>query len=198
MVNDFAPSIRYRLKHVLPAIVIPGPNKPKNLDSFLFRSFYHLSALQRENDGAGMRMWDGAQKEIILSRIAFIFGTADAVGLTELDGRVGHHGAQGCRMSCSMKGRHKPNSGHYCAAHLCPMNYSVRDCRHLDYDFRKEPTDPSPEVYNANLAAVVASQNSTEFERNRKNTGISKPSILSGLHPKLTLPVPKCFTVDLM
>jgi len=78
------------------------------------------------------------------------------------------------------------------------MNYSVRDCRHLDYDFRKEPTDPSPEVYNANLAAVVASQNSTEFERNRKNTGISKPSILSGLHPKLTLPVPKCFTVDLM
>ncbi len=101
---------------------------------------YHLSALQQENGGAGIHMWDAAQEKIILSRIAFMFGTADALGLTELDGRVGHHGAQGCHMSCDMKGRHKPNSGHYCAAHLCPNNYSVVNCGHPDYNFRAKPT----------------------------------------------------------
>jgi len=198
MVNDYDPTTRYKLKHVLPAIVIPGPNKPKNLDSFLFRSFYHLSALQRENDGTGIRMWDAAQEAIVLSRIAFIFGTADALGLTELDGRVGHHGALGCRMGCDMKGRHKPRSGHYCAAHLCPNDYSVEDCKHPDYDFQKKPTGPSPEIYTANLTKVVTSLDQGDYEYNRKITGIGKPSILSGLHPGLLLSIPKCFTVDLM
>ncbi len=53
IINDYNPSVRFRKKHVLPAVIIPGPNKPKNIDSYLFRSFYHLSALQRENNGAG-------------------------------------------------------------------------------------------------------------------------------------------------
>ena len=198
MVNDLDPTTRYKLKHVLPAIIIPGPNKPKNLDSFLFRSFYHLSALQRENNGNGMRMWDATQGSIILSRILFVFGTADAVGLPELDGRVGHHGAFGCRMGCPMKGRHKPGSGHYCAAHLCPNDYSVEDCKHPDYNFRTTPPAPSPEVYVANLTEVVTSADKPAYERNRRDTGISKPSILSGLQSKLSLPIPKCFTVDLM
>ena len=85
-------------------------------------------------------------------------GTADAVGLTELDGRVGHHGAQGCRVGCPMKGRHKPGSGHYCAAHLRPNDCSVEDSNHPDYDFRCRPVDPSFETYQINLAKVVASE----------------------------------------
>ncbi len=101
-------------------------------------------------------------------------------------------------MSCDMKGRHKPNSGHYCAAHLCPNNYSVADCGHPDYNFCAKPTGPSPEIYVANLASVVASRDQAGYERNQKSTGIGKPSILSGLHPKLTVPIPKCFTIDLL
>ena len=198
IVNDFNPATCYKLKHVLPAIIIPGPNKLKNIDSFLFRSFYHLSALQRENNSAGMQMWNAAQEAIILSRILFLFGTADALGLTELDGRVGHHGALGCQMGCNMKGRHKPNSGHYCAAHLCPNNYTVEDCKHPDYDFQMNPEVCSPEAYVANIANIIASRDQGDHEHNQKDTGLSKPSILSGLNPKLSLPIPKSFTVDLM
>ena len=36
IVDDYSPGSRYKKKHVLPAVVIPGPNKPKNPDSFLF------------------------------------------------------------------------------------------------------------------------------------------------------------------
>jgi hypothetical protein len=74
----------------------------------------------------------------------------------------------------------------------------VEDCKHPDYNFRTNPTGPSPEIYATNLAKVVASDDQGEYEHNRKSTGISKPSILGGLHPKLSLPIPKCFTVDLM
>jgi hypothetical protein len=198
IINDYDPITRYKKKHVLPALVIPGPNKPKNIDSFLFRSFHHLSALQHENEGRGMYVWDGSSKEVILSRIMFMFGTADAMGLTEIDGRVGHHGAQGCRMSCDMKGRHKPNSGHYYAAHLCPNECVIPDSNHPDYDFRAIPNPPSVEKYNANLTEIINSSNQTDYEKNRKLTGLSKPSILSALNPAMSFPVPRCFTIDLM
>ncbi|KAF8156022.1 hypothetical protein B0H34DRAFT_621141, partial [Crassisporium funariophilum] len=101
---------RYKKIHVLPAVISPGPHKPKNSDSYLFRSFHHLSAIQRENNNAGIHVWDFVQNKIILSRIIHLLTEADALGLVEVDGRVGHHGAQGCRIGCPMKGRHKPSS----------------------------------------------------------------------------------------
>ena len=33
---DVAPDKRYKKKYILPGAVIPGPNKPKNMESFLF------------------------------------------------------------------------------------------------------------------------------------------------------------------
>ena len=198
IINDYDPNTRYKKKHILPALVIPGPNKPKNIDSFVYRSFHHLSALQHDNEGNGLRVWDAYAEEIILSRIFFLFGTADAVGLTEIDGRVGHHGTHGCRVSCGMKGRHKPNSGHYCAAHLRPNGSLIDDNNHPDYNFRAQPNLPSVELYRINLEKVIASRNQTDHDHNRKLTGISKPSILSGLSPERALPAPSCFTLDLM
>lgn len=36
IVLDLPPNMRYKKKHILPGAVIPGPQKPKNLDSFIF------------------------------------------------------------------------------------------------------------------------------------------------------------------
>ena len=63
IITDYDPKTRYRSKHVLPAVIVPGPNKPKNIDSYLFRTFHHLSAIQRENNGASIRVFD-AIKEV--------------------------------------------------------------------------------------------------------------------------------------
>ena len=150
------------------------------------------------NSGRGMRVWDILQQKILNSQVIFVHGTANAVGLTELDGQVGHHGAQGCRVGCPMKGQHKPGSGHYCAAHLHPNDCSVENSNNPDYDFRCCPVDPSFETYQINLAKVVTSEDQQTYECNRKLTGISKPSIISGLHSDYTIPVRECFPLDLM
>jgi len=177
IINDYDPMTRYKKKHVLPALVIPGPNKPKNVDSFMYGSLHHLLALQHENEGRGLQVWDARMKETILTRIFFLFATADALGLPEIDGCIGHHGNHGCRMSCGMKGRHKPNSGHYYAAHLHPSHSLVEDSNHADFNFRVVPNLPSVQSYQTNLRTVVNSVNQTDYEKNRKQTGISKPSI---------------------
>jgi hypothetical protein len=122
------------------------------------------------------------------------------IALANLDSRVGHHGTQGCKIGCDMKGRHKPNSGHYLAIHLWPNGINADDCNHPDFNFR----DPygiqhdSTQTYNEKILKVVASRDQADYEQNRKSTGISKPSIISGLDPRFTLPVPQCFTIDLM
>jgi hypothetical protein len=198
IITNYDPKTRYRSKHVLPAAIVPGPGKPKNIDSFLFRTFHHFSAIQREDNGAGIKMYDAIDHDVFSSRTCLLCGTADAVGLIEIDGRVGHHGKHGCRKGCPFHGRHKPSSGHYFAAHLKPNDYTVEDCNHPDFDFRQFDHQLSPETYNRNLASVVNSLDQNDYEQNRKNTGISKPSILNGLLPSHMLRLPLCFTVDLM
>jgi uncharacterized protein YerC len=197
ILDNFAPNQRYQKQRILPSTVIPGPNKPKVIDSYLYRALHHFSALQRENNGAGLRMWDAATSRIIESRIILALSTADAVGMTELDGRVGHHGAHGCRLGCQMKGRHKPHTGHYYAVHLRPNNYTIRDCNHHDVDIRNLGT-PSSIDYHQDLLKVVSLPDQSHYEKTRKETGISKPSILSGLVVDLMVPVPRCFPLDLM
>ncbi|KAG6875424.1 hypothetical protein C0992_003906 [Termitomyces sp. T32_za158] len=196
-IENYSPNLRFKEKKWLPSHIIPGPNKPKIMDSYTFRPFYHLSALQHENNGLGLAVWDAKSQSIIHSHILFALATADAVGITELDGRVGHHGAQGCRLGCGMKGRHKPNSGHYFAAHLRPNHYIIHDCNHSDINIR-ELQPLSVNAYKENLHKLITSEDQATYERNRKTTGLSKPSILSGLDSKLTIPVPTCFPLDLM
>ncbi|KAF8583094.1 hypothetical protein K439DRAFT_1267259, partial [Ramaria rubella] len=40
--------LRYKKKHVLPNCCIPGPGKPKHMDSFMFPTFHHISTMQKE------------------------------------------------------------------------------------------------------------------------------------------------------
>lgn len=198
VVYDYDPKVRYKRKHILPALIIPGPNKAKNQDSFLYRAFYHLSALQREDNMAGLSVYDYAQGEVVKSRIFFITATADAVGLVELDGRVGHHGAQGCRIGCSWKGRHKPGAGHYYTPHLRPNEYLVEGCTHPDFDFTTIPVRPTLAQYREKLQQVLRSRTQAEYHANRKETGICKPSILSALSLSRSITSPFCFGLDLM
>ncbi|KAF8890250.1 hypothetical protein CPB84DRAFT_1837475 [Gymnopilus junonius] len=163
IVTEYNPKTRYRSKHIFPGMVVPGPNKCKIMDSCLYRSLHHLSAIQKEDGDA-----------VVSSRTVLLFATSDAPGLVEVDGRVGHHGTHGCRKGCPMKGRHKPSSGHYYAAHLKPNYCDIEDY----FAFQL-----SPEEYNTKLTLL---------------TGISKPSILSGLHHSYMLSIPRCFTNDTM
>jgi hypothetical protein len=89
---DFAPEICHAKEIVLPTFVIGGPNAPKNYNSFLFPTFAHLSACQR----LGLWIWDASTQVSFSTCPWFSFGTADMVGMAELNGWVGHHGRNGC------------------------------------------------------------------------------------------------------
>ena len=193
VILDHAPHGRYKKKHVLPACFIPGPNKPKNVDSYIFPGLHHLAALQKE----GLMVWDALEDRLFKSYPFLAFATADGPGMTYLNGLVGHLGAYGCRLYCPTKGRHKPGATHYYPALLRPHNYTVEGCDHDDIDVRHIPLTSADE-YLQNLAYVIASPNDTQYKTRRKETGIAKPSIFSGLPSNRLLGIPGCFPADLM
>lgn len=103
---EMDPQTRYQKEHVLVGGIIPGPNKPGDVDSFLFPGVRHVSALMKEEQG--FRVYDVRKDMVIPKRPFFAFGTADGPGMCYLSGHVGHKGCQGCRLLCGMPGRYKP------------------------------------------------------------------------------------------
>ncbi|KDQ08689.1 hypothetical protein BOTBODRAFT_118277 [Botryobasidium botryosum FD-172 SS1] len=172
---NLSPQKRYKKRYILPGGIIPG--KPKNFDSYLYVGLHHLSALQRE----GLPMWDALKKKVIDTNPYLALATADGPGLAMLDGTVGHTGALGCRVHCAVVGRHRPGAPCYYPAHLKPHDYNVSGCDHDSIDVSRPLPPRSIEEYENKLAFVLASANQTQFELRRKQTGIAKPTIFSGI-----------------
>ena len=194
---DLAPGERYKVRNIIPGGVIPGPGKPKNIDSFLFPGLEHLSALQNE----GLRIWDGYNRAAVLSYLFLLLVLADAVAMAELSGSVGHHGKRGCRLLCSFCGRNKPGGSHYYPVLLRPLDDPDYD--HLDTSGSDHPDidvrsiyPPDASEYRQDLNLVLASSTNAEYGRRRLNTGIKKASIFDGM-PRI-LDLPTCFPGDIM
>lgn len=190
---DVAPDRRYKKKYIIPGAIIPGPTKPKNFDSFLYPGLHHIAALQRE----GFKIWDAARDVTFVSRPWVFLAEADAIGAPDQTGYVSHHGKYGCRLRCGRAGRRKPGGSHYYSVCLRPHNYSEQGCDDDDY----EPyiiSDSCPLRYQEDLRFLRLSTSQTNYEARRLETGLSKPSIFSGLCPKHTLPIPRLFPGDIM
>jgi hypothetical protein len=109
VIHNLPPSMRYKKDFVIPGAIVPGPNKPGDLESFLFPSLYHIAALQRE----GLRIYDSLTDTIIPCLIpCMLFSTADSLGSAAMSGMVGHVGKYGCSLYCDMIGRRRENDSH--------------------------------------------------------------------------------------
>jgi len=191
VILDLAPDQRYKIRHILPGGIIPGPGKPKNLDSFLFPGLAHVSALQKE----GLPIWDGYNRMAALSFLFLLLALADAVAMAELSGSVGHHGRRGCRLLCELVGRNKLGGSHYYPALLRPFGAHNPSCDHPDIDIRNLPP-VNPTKYRQELNNVLSSQSDAIYRQRRLQAGIKKASIFDGL-PRI-LELLTCFPGDVM
>lgn len=188
---DLPPELRFKKEYVIPAAVIPGPNKPKNLDSFLFVGLHHIAALQRD----GLVIWNALDNTTFTSHPWLHLGTGDGPGSAQVSGLVPHNGARGCRLRCNVIGRHKPTLPTYYPALLKPYDYNVAGCDHPDVPASSVAVCTS-EDYRKGLNRLLAAKTDTEYEDLRKETGIVKPTIVLGLSK--VLDAPDLFPADLM
>ena len=186
-------SDRYIKKHILYGAIIPGPNKPKIIESFLFPGLHHLSAIQKE----GLPIWDASRDVLYISHPFLALVTADGPAMAYINGLVGHQGKNGCRLYCPLTGCRKPDGSHYYPALLKPNNYNVEGCDHADIN----PSSIAFRAFNnyeENLKTLIESPNDTQYKKRRLQTGIVKPGIFLGLPRANILSIPRCFGYDIM
>lgn len=198
IILDRAPEKRYKKRFILPGGFIPGPNKPKNLNSFIFPAMHHLCALQKE----GLRIWNVVTKTTFTSYPFLALVTADGPAMATMNGGVGHHGRCHCRHRCKLIGRHKPGSSHYYPARFKPHAYNEVGCNHEDVNvcdlLQGHNSDEAMKSYFKDLAVLLQTSTKREYDTVRLETGIAKPHLFLGLVPHRTLGVPAMFAGDSM
>ena len=85
---NLTPDKCYKIRNVLPGGMIPGPETPGNVDSFLSPGLAHISALQKE----GLPIWDSFSQQHAVSCLFLLLVLADVLAMMELSGSIGHHG----------------------------------------------------------------------------------------------------------
>jgi hypothetical protein len=142
VIMDLSPDECYKKRHMLPGRFIPGLNKLKHLDSFLFLGLHYLCSLQWE----GLHIWDALADCLFISKLFLGLNTEDGPGMAYLNSLVGHHGKYRCWLYCLVPGYHKPNGSHYYPALLKPDSYIMHSCNHGDIS-HFEPTSISSTWY---------------------------------------------------
>ncbi len=190
---NLPPSLCYKKSFVFIGGFIPGPNNPKNIDSFLLLRLHHLVSLQKE----GLQIWDSTLECKLWSKVFLALLTADGPGMMHITGLVGYHSKHSCHLYCGLAGHHEEHGKHYFPALLKPISYSVEGSAHDDIDIKDLPM-PSCKKYHQNLHYLLASPSESQYRARHLATGISKPSVFSGLVPSATLGLPHSASSDIM
>ncbi|KAK7015910.1 hypothetical protein VNI00_018996 [Paramarasmius palmivorus] len=191
ILGDVEPELRHLEEMVMPLFVVGGPETPQIHDSFILHTVAHIAACQRR----GIRVWDSLLDKLVKIYPWLLFALADTVAMAELSKSVGHHGRNGCRLLCLMQGRHKPGVGMYYPALFRPPGPVPAGTAHDNIEV--DDIDlPTVDEYQTRLNQVLNSTSNSDYEKNRKKTGIRGPSLFSAL--PLALPVPHCFPADFM
>ncbi|KAF8064108.1 hypothetical protein FPV67DRAFT_1782455 [Lyophyllum atratum] len=190
----FSPDLRYKKRFILPGTLMPGPKKIKMVESFLHSGLQHIAAI---NKAGGLPVWDASRNKMVTSKLYIALATADGPGMTYLNGLVGHSGKVGCRLWCGLVGRHKPGAPMHYPVLSKPDNYTVAGCDHDDVP-PHIVRSIDKERYLACLERVCNARTQAEYELQRRETGICKPSIFSGLPDGTYLGIPNMFPGDIM
>ena len=177
IIHNLPPEMCYKKSYIIPAGFIPGPEKMKDGDSFMFPVLYHISALQNE----GLRIWDASTQSYIPCSIPCLFVTADSPAMAMIYGMVGHSGKFHCHLYCGLPGHRHDRDGHYYSVMLKPDAYAVVGCDHNDVlftDLRRYQQYIST-CYRENLLKLLRAENLTQFKDCRLKTGLCKQTLLS-------------------
>jgi hypothetical protein len=189
---NLPPEIRFHLEYVLCLGVIPGPNKPKDFDSFLFPAVEELLQL-----AFGVRAFDVAQSELFALRAYLILVFGDIPAMSMVMCIKGHNGFCPCRM-CHIKGLRIPNS---CATtHYVPLDQSRHpDVQHNNAAIQKYDPSQLPLRTHADYIEqgrqVQFASNDTEFKKLSKQFGVKGVSILMHIP---SIYYPSSFPYDFM
>ncbi|RPB17400.1 hypothetical protein P167DRAFT_479756, partial [Morchella conica CCBAS932] len=166
---------------------IPGPNNPKDLDSFLFPLVKELKQLE---NGIPY-VWNGARNNYFTLRAHVCIVAADMPGREKLMNFKGNRGTSYCPY-CYVHGVH--NRGIYCPLKP-PLNPPSTVKREIISNWTSYDASNLPLRSDSECRKIADHVIETGDDKTAKKYGIKGPSCLSEL---LTIDIPKSFPPDAM
>jgi hypothetical protein len=183
--------LMFLLEYIMSLGVIPGPNKPKDVDSFLWA--FGEEMLQLAN---GVRTFDIIESEFFMLRAFLILAFGDIPAISMLMRMKGHNGICPCRM-CTITGLRVPGDTNN-MAHYVPLDrhaYPHKDPAMQDnYDPLALPLR-THEQFVRHAEEVETARTKAAADDLAKKYGIKGRSILFVLD---SLSFPRSFPYDFM
>ena len=167
---NLPPTERNNSENVICVGEVPGPEKPKDMDSFLYPAVQELLKLS-----VGVKAYDVVEKEIFTLRayLLTIFGDIPAVSM--LLRMKGHNAIYPCRL-CTIRGVRIPKSK--TSTYYVPLSYKNLQSDRPDYDPVNLPLR-SHKQFVAQAKEVQSAKTNTESEKLAQKYGINGVPLLS-------------------
>lgn len=187
---NLPPSIRTRLEHILCIGVIPGPNHPKEIDTFLLPLIEELETLAR-----GIPAFDSADRSPFVLHAYLLACFGDMPAVAKLMCTKGHNGKFPCRACniCGIRAGTRPSNG---KTNYVPLSrtFATEPDTPQRYDPLNLPLRTHSEYIEQGIG-VLDAWNDAEEDRRSLRTGIKG---LSALIRVPGLDFPKSFPHDFM
>ncbi|GBC00575.1 hypothetical protein RclHR1_00390029 [Rhizophagus clarus] len=179
--NNINPQDRFKKENLLISAIIPGPNAPFDLNSFLYPIIGELKVLEVE----GIECYDGFKEETFTLRCSVVSWSGDTPALAKLMYTIGHNSYKGCR---------------YCEIHGVYHNHvyfpttppkKSKGIKYIPANLPKK----THITYLQKIRHLSTAQNSTQRKKLESETGITGKSILFELK---STQFPDSFTLDIM
>ncbi len=169
--------MRYRTQNTIVPFIVPGPNNPGNLDSFLYPLFQDMAKASE-----GIWMWDAVDSSYFVNHAYLCMILGDMLGSAKLSGMAGHSAVHGDRFSMIEGARSSVKRGakyqYYPISPPANDKYNPMHPSKYDLDNLQIRTEKH---YWETISKLNAAQSQTQYNLLVRKTGISHMPLAAAL-----------------
>jgi len=180
---NLPPEIRYQTNNTIVTFIVPGPNNPGDLESFLYPLFVDMAKASE-----GIWMWDAIDSSAFINHAYICMVLGDMLGSAKISGMAGHTAVHGDRFSTVTAARSSTKKGskylYYPVS--APKNDEYNKGRPCPYDLNSLPIRTEDKYWEAirELSAAPSMKQCNEIVR---KIGISRMPLATAspafIHP---------------
>jgi hypothetical protein len=161
--------LRYKTSNTMVPFIIPGPNSPGNIDTFMYPLFVDMAKASE-----GIWMWDAVDSSYFVNHAYLCMILGDMLGSAKMSGMAGHTAVYGDRFSLIKGARASLTKGSkYQYYPIKPPQNSVYNPTHPEcYDLDRPPRRTEKHYWNTIKELLDETKNKTQHNAIIKDSGI--------------------------
>jgi len=184
MLLNLPGELRYKTSNTIVPFIIPGPNIPGNIDTFMYPFFVDMAKASE-----GIWMWDAVDSSYFVNRANLCMVLGDMLGSAKMSGMAGHTAVHGDRFSMIKGARAslKKGSKYQYYPIAPPKNAIYNPTRQACYDLDQLPVRAEKHYWDTIKELLDKTKNKRQHNAIIRESGISRMPLAAAspafIHP---------------